>query len=67
MKDNGQWKLSVPRMIEKWARDELGERVQGIQMAADAIGEFAGRVENGQYASLDELKRDIGPVLRQNR
>jgi hypothetical protein len=38
-----------------------------MTMAADALNRFTENVEDGKYANVAELKRDLAPIVRQNR
>jgi hypothetical protein len=64
---DGRWKLSIRRMTENWTPEEWEDRAGLIHAAAGALHECAGAVAAGKYASPADLKRDLGPVLRQNR
>lgn len=64
---DGKWKLSTQRMCERWTPDEWRERIGLMNMAAGGLHHFTEGVASGKYATLAELKRDIAPILRQNR
>src|SRR5262249_21171346 len=67
VKDGGVWKLSVKRMTENWTPEQYQDRTNLMRMAAEGLGHFSHAVANGKYANIAELKRDIAPLLRQNR
>jgi RNA polymerase sigma factor (sigma-70 family) len=67
VKENGRWLMSIERMTERWTADEWRDRLGLMHMAAGALNDFAERVSSGQYETLAELKRDLAPIVRQNR
>jgi hypothetical protein len=67
VKVDGQWKLATGRMCEHWTPDEWRERIGLMNMAASGLQQFTEGVATGKYSTFAELKRDIAPMLRQNR
>ncbi len=64
---DGQWKLSTERMTEQWTPENWRERIGLMQMAAGGLEQFTHAVASDRYATFAEVKRDIAPMLRQNR
>ena len=67
IKENGRWLLSCERMTEHWTPQQFDDRIGLMTMAADALNRFTENVEDGKYANVAELKRDLAPIVRQNR
>jgi hypothetical protein len=67
VKENGRWLMSVGRMTERWTPQEWEDRIGLMHMAAEALSGYTDRVSDGKYANVAELKRDLAPILRQNR
>jgi hypothetical protein len=66
VKENGRWCRDRPddRELDP---DEWRDRLGLMEMAAEALNDFATRVADGKYANIAELKRDLAPIVRQNR
>jgi RNA polymerase sigma factor (sigma-70 family) len=64
---SGQWKLSSQRMTENWTPQQREERLGLMHMAAMALARFTENITDGKYANMQELKAELGPIVRQNR
>src|SRR6185436_4431804 len=64
---SGQWKLSSQRMTENWTPQQREERLGLMHMAAGALARFTEQIADGKYENMQQLKSDLGPVMRQNR
>lgn len=61
--DNGKWRISTTRMTETWSAQDWETREGQIRMAGDAMQILGQRIEQGDFASVDDLKQEIAAML----
>lgn len=67
VKNAGEWKISATRMTETWTPEQWQSRHAEVVGAAEAVQMLAQKVSEGGYASVEELKREVGSFMNQRR
>lgn len=65
--DAGRWRISTTRMTETWSPEDWETREGQIRLAGEAMQMLTQKIEQGDYASVDELKQEIAAMFGQGR
>ncbi|MBC8107902.1 MAG: sigma-70 family RNA polymerase sigma factor [Anaerolineae bacterium] len=63
----GVWKISADRMTSDWTPKQTDERAGSVEEVTEAARKFAEQTQSGKYATIDELREAMQPILNRGR